>query len=424
MIKFFDKFFFRTNNLNDVSQGIKDLSVKTPVSKIFKVINDYSDLSEVRYVGGCIRKIIKKEKVDDIDLATNLEPKEIISVLKKNNINFYETGIQHGTITIILDGFKFEITTLREDFETDGRHAQVRFSKSWKKDAMRRDFTINSIYSDIEGNLFDPFNGKKDLENGLIRFVGDPEKRIQEDYLRILRYLRFFLSYSKHNHDKKILSILKKNLVGISNLSKDRLLDELKKFIHSKLLENLSNDKNSTDLIKSIFPQLINIGIFKKLNSIAKSKLNELDFIFILSLLIIDKTDNFEFFIYKFNLSKKDQKRLKIINDFYKSELRDKSFSEQNLNKLFYYEGEQAVKDIINFKLFISKKIDNKLVSLLETYKSKTIPIMPVSAKKLISEFNIPEGKTLGNKLKAIENKWVENNFKLSDKEISKIIGS
>ena len=187
-------------------------------------------------------------------------------------------------------------------------------------------------------------------------------------------------------------------------------------------MENLSNDKNSTDLIKSIFPQLINIGIFKKLNSIAKSKLNELDFIFILSLLIIDKTDNFEFFIYKFNLSKKDQKRLKIINDFYKSELRDKSFSEQNLNKLFYYEGEQAVNDIINFKLFISKKIDNRLVNLLETYKSKTIPIMPVSANKLISEFNIPEGKTLGNKLKIIESKWVENNFKLSEKEINKII--
>ena len=422
MIKFFNKFFFRTNNLKDVSQGVKDLSVKTPVSKIFKAINDYSDSSEVRYVGGCIRKIIKNEKVDDIDLATNLEPEEIISVLKKNNIDFYETGIQHGTITILLDDFKFEITTLREDLDTDGRHAQVRFSKSWKKDAMRRDFTINSIYADIEGNLFDPYNGKRDLENGVIRFVGDPEGRIREDYLRILRYLRFFLSYSKHNHEKKILSVLKKNLIGISNLSKDRLLDELKKIIHSRLLENLSNDKDSIDLFKSIFPQLINISIFKKLNSFAKSKLKELDFIFILSLLIIDKTDNFEFFIYKFNLSKKDQKRLKIINDFYKLKLTDKSFSEQNLNKLFYYEGEQAVNDIINFKLFISKKIDNRLVNLLETYKSKTIPIMPVSANKLISEFNIPEGKTLGNKLKIIESKWVENNFKLSEKEINKII--
>ena len=424
MIKFFDKIFLRTNNLNDISESIKELKVKTPVSKIFNIINNFSDFSEIRYVGGCVRKIINKEKIDDIDLATNLEPTQVISLLKQNNINFYETGIDHGTITAVLDDFKFEITSLREDIDTDGRHAQVRFSNSWKKDAMRRDFTINSIYADIDGNLFDPFNGKKDLENGVIRFVGDPEKRIQEDYLRILRYLRFFLSYSKREHEKKILRILKKNLTGIPNLSKDRLLNELKKFINSKLLERLSNDKDSIDLFKFIFPQLVGINIFKKLNSFAKSKLDEIDFIFLLSLLIIDKTDNFEFFLYKFNLSNKDRKRLKIINNFYKSKLSTKSFLEQNLDKLFYYEGRQAVNDILTFKLFISKKIDNKLITLLETYKTKTMPIMPVSAKKLISEFKIPEGKTLGNKLKIIESEWVENNFNLSEKQISKIISS
>ena len=100
--------------------------------------------------------------------------------------------------------YKFEITSLREDISTDGRHAKVKFSKDWKKDASRRDFTINSIYSDGEGNLFDPFNGKKDLENGLIKFIGDPDKRIKEDYLRILRYLRFFLNYSKQKHNLEI----------------------------------------------------------------------------------------------------------------------------------------------------------------------------------------------------------------------------
>ena len=97
----------------------------------------------------------------------------------------------------LIDDNKFEITSLREDILTDGRHAKVKFSKDWKKDASRRDFTINSIYSDREGNLFDPFNGKKDLEKGFVNFIGDPDKRIKEDYLRILRYLRFFLNYSK-----------------------------------------------------------------------------------------------------------------------------------------------------------------------------------------------------------------------------------
>ena len=168
-----DKFFFRQNNLDPISNRIKDISKKIPVSKIFNAINSYSTSSELRYVGGCIRKIIQKEIVDDIDLATNLNPTQVCDALKNNNINYYETGIDHGTITAVIKDYKFEITSLREDVSTDGRHAEVKFSKDWKEDAARRDFTINSIYSDSEGNLFDPYDGKNDLETGKIKFIGD-----------------------------------------------------------------------------------------------------------------------------------------------------------------------------------------------------------------------------------------------------------
>ena len=161
---------------------------------LFNAINSYSTESEIRYVGGCVRKIISKEKVDDIDLATNLEPNQVCEVLRLNIIDF-KTGIEHGTITAVIDNNKFEITTLREDILTDGRHSKIKFSKDWIKDASRRDFTINSIYSDKDGNLFDPYNGKKDLEKGLINFIGETDKRVKEDYLRILRYIRFFLNY-------------------------------------------------------------------------------------------------------------------------------------------------------------------------------------------------------------------------------------
>ncbi len=422
MNKLLDKILLRSNNLDYISLAIKDLTVNTPASKIFNAINNHSGTSEIRYVGGCVRKIINKEKVDDIDLATNLNPKEVSSALKKNNINFYETGIEHGTITVVIEDYKFEITSLREDIDTDGRHAEVKFSIDWKKDASRRDFSINSIYADANGNLFDPFNGKKDLDNGIVKFIGDPEERIKEDYLRILRYLRFFLIYSKHKHDQEILKILRKNLSGISNLSKDRLFDELKKFIKSKVLEKLSNDKLSTELIEIIFPQLKKIKIFKNLNFFAKKKLDECDIIFLLSLLIIDESDNLEFFMYKFNISKKNQKRLKIINHFFNDKITSKSFSEKSLNKLFYYNGKQAVIDILSYKLFVSKKIDKNLINLLETFKSKVMPTMPISAQTLMSEYNIPEGKTLGNKIKMIEEEWVNNNFELSDKQINKII--
>ena len=422
MINFLDKFFKRTSNHDNISKKILELSSITPVKKIFNSINNFSHNSEIRFVGGCIRKIIKGEKVDDIDLATNLVPQQVCDILKKNNINFYETGIEHGTVTAVMDNYNFEITTLREDIETDGRHAQVKFSTDWKKDASRRDFTFNAIYSDLEGNLFDPFNGKTDLENGIIKFIGDPEQRIKEDYLRILRYLRFFLSYSNFKHDIEISKTIKKNIAGISNLSKERLLNELKKFFKSNIMTQLSQDKLSLELFKIIFPQLNNIDVFSNPNKLVKQKIKELDFIFLLSLLIIDGTDNTDYFLYKFNLSKKDKTRLKIIDDFYKDKISSKTFSEKNLNKIFYYEGKQSLIDILYFRFFKSKKIDPKILRLIEHFNSKDLPTMPIDAKFLMEKYQIPEGKNLGDKLKIIEDEWVNNNFKLSEKQIQKIL--
>ena len=153
---------------------------------------------------------------------------------------------------------------MRKDIFTDGRHAKVEFSKDWNEDAKRRDFSINAIYADIDGNLFDPYNGKKDLEEGGVIFVGDAEKRIKEDYLRVLRYIRFFLNYSKKKHSTKVIKIIKKNLSGISKISSERLLDEFKKLSKSNNFLKLLNDKFCVEMIQLIFPQFKNINILKK----------------------------------------------------------------------------------------------------------------------------------------------------------------
>ena len=422
MDNFLDKIFFRTNNLDYINQNLVNLTNQTPANKIFEAINTYSDKSEVRYVGGCVRKIIKKEKVDDIDLATNLTPSEVCDALKKKEINFYETGKDHGTITAVIEEYKYEITSLRKDVATDGRHAKVEFSLDWREDAARRDFSINCIYSDKEGNLFDPFNGKKDLENGAINFIGKAEDRIKEDYLRVLRYIRFFLNYSNQNHDLKIIKIIKKNIQGVANLSSERLLDEFKKLTISNGFKKIFKDEVSLELIEIIFPQLKNLENFKKLNSYAADNLSSVDFIFLLSLMIIDGTDNVDYFFYKFNVSKKDQKRLKIINYFYKENVSLKNFTEKNFNKIFYYNGRQAVLDIINFKLFTSTKVEKKLISLIKIYKNKVTPTMPIGANVIMEKYNIPEGKTLGNKLKMIEELWVNNSFSITEKQIQKLI--
>ena len=225
MINIFSKIFNNKDSKNFYFSDFENLNKTTNIEKIFNLFSNFSETSEIRYVGGSIRKIISKEKVDDIDLATNITPKIVCEILRKNNISFYESGIEHGTITAKINDYKFEITTLRKDISTDGRFAKVEFSNDWYEDASRRDFTFNAIYADLNGNLYDPFNGKKDLELGKVNFIGDPEKRIKEDYLRILRYVRFFLNYSRQKHDSNVKKIIKQNIKGVKNLSSERLID-------------------------------------------------------------------------------------------------------------------------------------------------------------------------------------------------------
>ena len=419
-----NKFFSRSKNLNYINLGFSNLKKETEGEQIFNAIDTFSKDSQIRYVGGCVRKIINKEKVDDIDLAVNLNPSDVCIALKQKNIKYYESGIKYGTITALINNNKFEITSLRKDVDTDGRHAKVEFSDNWKMDASRRDFTINSIYADLEGNLFDPFDGKKDLEKGKVNFIGNAEIRIQEDYLRVLRYIRFFLYFLKNKHDTQIIKIIKKNLNGFSKISSERLLDEFQKLLRSESFFKLSKDKDCLEIVGLIFPQFKNISLFNKLNNFAKEKFAKVDLTFLLSLMIIDGTDNVDYFIYKFNISKKDQKRLSFLNSFYSQKITSKILSEKNLNKIFYLNGREALMDIIYFKIFKSKNVDNQLLKIIENYKNKQIPLMPLKANVLIEKYNIPEGKELGRKLKKIEDVWIDNNFELSEKEISKIANS
>ena len=424
MINLFSKIFKSRDSKNYFFKDFENLNKKTNIEKIFRSISNFSEKSEIRYVGGSIRKIINKEKIDDIDLATNITPVKVCEILKKNNISFYESGIAHGTITARVNDYKFEITTLRKDISTDGRHAEVEFSNDWHEDASRRDFTFNAIYADLHGNLYDPFNGKKDLESGNVKFIGSPEKRIKEDYLRILRYVRFFLNYSKVDHNESLKKIIKQNINGISKVSPDRLLDELNKIVLSNGFAKLTKDKFCQEIITLVFPQLINLGIFKNINDYSKKLIEKKDFIFLISLMIIDDTDNSEYFIYKYNISNEDKKRIRFLSNIYSKNLDKSIFKEKNLWKILYYNGKDYLIDLINFKIFQNKKLDKDLVKLKIFFSNQEPPKLEIKAKTLIEKFNYKEGKELGKKLKEIEEFWIENLFKISDQELNKIIKS
>ena len=388
-----------------------------------QAINNYNETSEIRYVGGCVRKILNDEKTDDIDLATNLTPDQVKQCLDKNQIKFFETGIEHGTITAVIDDQNFEITTLRKDVKTDGRHAVVEYTTNWKEDSLRRDFSINSIYSDLDGNLYDPNSGHKDLNVGIIKFIGDPETRIKEDYLRIIRYLRFYTEYSKIDHEINIIKIIKKNIEGLGKISKERQFNELKKILKLDNFLKLFKNKTSCELFSLIFPQLKN---FKKLSKLSKPQekiLKNKSLNFVISFLVIDETDNSDYFVYKYNLPNELKDKINFLKNNSLNKDSTKIFNKKDLQKIFYSEGKTSTIDLIDFNLLYFKQ--SKKLSELKTYFEKLDkPEFPIKAQVLINDYGLKEGRELGQKLKNLEMKWIENNFNLSKKDMEKVLSN
>ena len=417
------KIFQNKKILSDKDLKFQDLKNNKGVYKIFGAINNYNETSEIRYVGGCVRKILNDEKTDDIDLATNLTPDQVKQCLDKNQIKFFETGIEHGTITAVIDDQNFEITTLRKDVKTDGRHAVVEYTTNWKEDSLRRDFSINSIYSDLDGNLYDPNSGHKDLNVGIIKFIGDPETRIKEDYLRIIRYLRFYTEYSKIDHEINIIKIIKKNIEGLGKISKERQFNELKKILKLDNFLKLFKNKTSCELFSLIFPQLKN---FKKLSKLSKPQekiLKNKSLNFVISFLVIDETDNSDYFVYKYNLPNELKDKINFLKNNSLNKDSTKIFNKKDLQKIFYYEGKSSTMDLIDFNLLYFKQ--SKKLSELKTYFEKLDkPEFPIKAQLLINDYGLKEGRELGQKLKNLEMKWIENNFNLSKKDMEKVLSN
>lgn len=191
---------------------------------------------EARFVGGVVRDVLAGIPVADdadVDMAGTLLPEEAAHALRASGFRVVPTGIDHGTITIVGKGHdeprqKIELTTLRQDIRTDGRHAEVIFGTDWSADAARRDFTINSLYVDAEGQIFDPFDGAKDLKAGRVRFIGNPTMRIREDYLRMLRYFRFFARFGKGDPDAEAMDAIRRERHGLKQISGERVGAEIK----------------------------------------------------------------------------------------------------------------------------------------------------------------------------------------------------
>ena len=372
-----------------------------------------------RFVGGCVRKHLSNEKIDDIDIATILTTDQIKEKFRDTGLKVIDTGIKHGTVTIILNEHKVELTTLRKDIKTDGRHAEIEYTDDWKKDSERRDFTINAIYMDINGNIFDPQMGTVDLKNNNVKFIGNPQKRIEEDYLRIIRFIRFKIMYET-TVELSTSDAIKQNLDGIKKISKERILIELLKILDLKNFYKINQSSNLKEIFTMIFPEFLYLNRLERLKKVYSD--SELNRDILLAVLLIDEKDNHEYFLHKYNASNKIKETLKKISENLKKIQNEKEFFVNDLTKNAYLFGK---KNLIALNL-INFSINNKLKSIdfvntLNKILKIKVPLFPINGE-LLKKKGMKEGQSLGNVLKILEKEWVTNNFKISNERIDEII--
>jgi len=371
---------------------------------------------EVALVGGFVRNILLNEKFSSdnfsFDLATNLKPEKLINIFGKN-IKYLEEGLKHGTVIIKNNNHIFEVTSLRKDSSPSGRYSSVIFHNSWKMDASRRDLTINAIYLDLNGNIFDPFEGVRDLMMGRVEFIGKMVDRLKEDYLRLLRYIRFYSKYSKFNINEKKLTIIKKYSKKIKILSKERIIDEQRKIFSEDFEISLRSAEmmRKTNLDIECYGEKFELSKFCELKKI----LTKVSWIKKISILF-QKTNNR-------NLLKNLPVSLKEREIFYNLQ---NNFTEKEIAALLslkwkqhvYYLGED-----VGLKLLLSVKFSSKIKKRFEDIINYKKPKLPVDGRDLL-DCGLKQGQKIGETLVRIEKKWVKSNFILSKNELLHEIGN
>ena len=377
------------------------------------------DKTVVRFVGGCVRKYLSGEKIDDIDAATILTTDQIKEKLKNTDLKIIDTGIKHGTVTVLSDTKKIELTTLRKDVKTDGRHAEIEYTDDWQLDSERRDFTMNAIYMDINGKIFDPQNGIVDLKNKNVKFIGDPQKRIEEDYLRIIRFIRFKVMYDIQV-EKTTIEAIKHNLTGIKKISKERILDELLKILELKSFLKINESDHLKEIFLMIFPEFLYLNRLERLKKICKySNINK---DLLLAVLLIDDKNNDEYFSHKYNVSSKIKETLKKLSSNLIEVKKNKNFFDKDLIRNVYFYGKEHLinLNIINFSINSKIKID-EFSKILNLVLKSNVPKLHVNGEYL-KKNGMKEGESLGKVLKKIESEWANNNFEISNQRIKDLI--
>lgn len=379
--------------------------IKTP--GLEKIVSLFEEKGfEIRLVGGVVRDILSGHTPKDIDLCTDATPTEMMSI-KGQGIKILPTGLDHGTVTFYINGEEFEITTLRVDVNTDGRHADVEFVRNFREDAARRDLTINAMSMDFNGTLYDYFGGQEDLKNGIVRFVGDADKRIKEDYLRILRYFRFVARFSKLSFEElrsqPEIKVIENNRLGLDQISGERIWTEM-----SKLLST----ENSATSLKAMRSS----GVMRMIGlpfSIQRYDFINQSFDKLLNLsLFINCAGELEFVRDRYKISNNEFKTLEFLYNQGISFLTSNVFKIDDFLDMMVDGANRA--DVVRLAIYQDFIAGGNLT---KSVNNAEIPVFPVTGQDLINKGYTP-GKQLGEELRRLKDLWKKSRYSISSNEI------
>jgi tRNA nucleotidyltransferase/poly(A) polymerase len=369
---------------------------------------------KTRIVGGAVRDALLGRPVSDADFATVFHPDDVTARCQAAGLKTVPTGIEHGTVTVVADGRAFEVTTLRRDVETNGRHAVVQFTADWNEDAARRDLTINALYCDMKGELFDPLGGLGDLQAGRVRFIGDAESRIREDYLRILRFFRVFAWYGKGRPDGDGLKACAKLKPGIATLSAERVWAELKRLLAAPDPARALLWMRTTEVLQKALPESWGIDAIHRLVAAERAEGWAPDPLVRLEAILPPHRARIDSLAERLRLSKEEASRLCAWANAVES---DPAMSEAHLDEVLYRTGRQGTQDRLRHAL--ARELEKNhpeaaagLRRLMLHADGWQRPVFPLSGRDLVAA-GIEPGPAIGERLRDLEERWIASGFSL-----------
>jgi len=373
---------------------------------------------ELRFVGGCVRNALLDIPVTDVDAATPLLPDKVMQLLQAAGIKAVPTGIEHGTVTAVIGKKHFEITTLRKDTSCDGRHAVVEFTRDWKEDASRRDFTMNAIYLSPEGEMFDYFGGEADAKAGRVKFIGKPEDRIKEDYLRILRFFRFYAWYGKGEPDFNALSACVASAEGLKSLSGERIAQEMFKLLSAPAPYETLGLMRGHEILSRLLGGAVNsLEPIARLQRVETMMGRQAD-VHVRLALLVPGQKMLEHVISAWKLSNESKDHLHMLLVLSGRLHIGASVSEQK--KLLRHLRAPRFKELAVLHWALDGDVDasrKQFEAMLKLADTWVIPEFPVTGKDLQAQ-GMAEGKALGDCLQSLEVTWEESDYRLTKKEL------